>query len=85
MMTTFLRKRKEVKDLSQTARILRLLKAQKRATNRELNRICFRYGARIFELRREGHIIVSTQIKQGLWEFVYMGEGDSTADTARDA
>lgn len=59
--------------LSQTARILNLLKVNGRATNRELNRICYRYGARIFELRREGHDIVTNRIKGGLFEFVYKG------------
>lgn len=63
-----------MEKVSQTARILRLLKANGRATNKELNKICFRYGARIFELRREGHVIVTNRIKDGLFEFVYMGE-----------
>lgn len=40
---------------SQTARILRLFKKHGELTNRDLNKVCFRYGARIFELRREGH------------------------------
>lgn len=57
---------------SQAARILRLLKKKGTVTNRELNRICFRYGARIWELRREGHTIVSNKVRGGLWEFTYM-------------
>ena len=39
------------------------------ATNIELNAICFRYGARIFELRKEGHDIAKTRTAPGL--FVY--------------
>ena len=62
--------------LSQTARILKLLKSKWRATNVELNRICFRYGARIWELRREGHVIVTNRIETGLFEFVYQGYRD---------
>ena len=60
-------------QLSQTARILNLLKTKKRVTNRELNRICFRYGARIYELRNEGHDIRTERVKDGLYEFVYFG------------
>jgi hypothetical protein len=59
---------------AQTARILRMLKNQNRVTNRELNKICFRYSARIKELRDEGHLIVSSHIKDGLWEYSYKGE-----------
>lgn len=59
---------------TQSAKILRLLKANGVATNRELNRICFRYGARIHELRKEGHIIKSNHVKNSLWEFSYHGE-----------
>lgn len=62
--------------LSQTARILQLLKAKGRVTNVELNRICFRYSARISDLRREGHIIVSNRVRQGVWEFTYRAERD---------
>jgi hypothetical protein len=66
----------DLAPLSQTARILNLLKNQGKATNRELNVICFRYGARILDLRNEGHIIVSNHIKDGLWEFIYKGHTD---------
>lgn len=59
---------------SQTAKILRLLKERGKLTNHELNKLCYRYGARIYELRKEGHLIISNHIKDGLWEFVYKGE-----------
>lgn len=59
--------------LSQTARILNLLKANGEATNAQLNKICYRYGARIHELRAEGFDILSVKEKDGLWRFVYKG------------
>jgi hypothetical protein len=62
--------------LSQTARILKLLKAEGQATNGQLNKICFRYGARLHELRVEGHDILSVKEKGGLWRFVYKGRRD---------
>lgn len=58
---------------SQTARILRLFKERGTLTNKDLNRICYRYSARILELRNEGHLIVSNHIKDSLWEYVYKG------------
>lgn len=60
--------------ISQTAKILRLLKEKGVIRNTDLNKICFRYSARIHELRREGHIIVSTPLGFGLWSYHYMGE-----------
>lgn len=55
---------------SQAARILKLLKANGEATNKELNRICFRYAARIHELRKEGHNILAVHEKDSLWRFI---------------
>lgn len=66
------------KALSNTAKILKLLKANGSATNRELNTICFRYGARLHELRAEGHIILTERVKEGLYRFVYKGEVEDT-------
>jgi len=62
---------------TQTAKILRLLKAHGTVTNIELSRICFRYSARIHELRREGHNITSVHDKGSVWRFVY-NEDDKT-------
>lgn len=54
-------------------RILAYLQAHRRAFHRELLEIGgFRYGGRIFELRREGHDI-ETISKGGLAEYVYHG------------
>ena len=38
--------------------------------NTELNEICFRYGARIFELRKLGHDIKTVKESDGLYRFV---------------
>lgn len=51
-----------------------VLKALRKAgakgvTNSDLNGICFRYGARIYELRRAGHTITSVHEGHGLWRF----------------
>lgn len=62
--------------LSQTARILNLLKANGEATNAQLNKIAFRYSARLKDLRDEGHDILSIKEKDGLWRFVYKGHAD---------
>lgn len=55
---------------TQTAKILKLLKEKGSATNVELNKICFRYGARIHDLRHdEGYDIISVHEKGGVWRF----------------
>ena len=57
--------------MSQKEKILKLLKESPNGvSNFELNEICFRYGARIFELRKEGYPISSTHgKKQSEWIF----------------
>ena len=63
--------------MSQTTKILKLLKEKETVTNAELNRVCFRYGARLHELRRDGYIIVTNRINNdGLYSFVYKGHKD---------
>ena len=39
------------------------------AGNDELNRICFRYSARIKELREEGYNIATVRQKQGYFRY----------------
>jgi len=39
------------------------------ATNVQLNDICFRYGARILELKREGFAIVKAHVGQSVWVY----------------
>jgi hypothetical protein len=42
--------------------------------SRRLNRICYRYGARIMELRRQGHAIAATRVGKGpLWRYELIG------------
>lgn len=54
---------------TQTARILRLLKSNRFVTNADLNKICFRYSARIHELRDEGWEIEKSYEKPGLYRY----------------
>lgn len=63
-------------NLTQTERILRLLKTKRRVTNVELFDIAYRYPARLLELRNDGYLIDSHHIKDSLWEFVYRGHRD---------
>lgn len=68
---------------SQTTKILRLLKTQGTVSNLELNRICYRYGARIHELRNDGYLIVTKRLSNGLFMFVYKGHvEDNSKDWA---
>lgn len=71
----------KAQHISKTAKILRLLKDKRVATNKELNLLAFRYSARIHELRREGHIIVSEHVGDGLWLYHYEGERDDNRTT----
>lgn len=58
----------------QTTKILKMFKERGRLTNTELNRVCYRYSARIHDLRKDGYVIASQRLHGGLWEFVYRGE-----------
>jgi hypothetical protein len=55
--------------LSQKARILNLLSTGKKIHMRTLNKIAFRYGGRLSELREEGYKIETIHVKRN--EFVY--------------
>lgn len=61
---------------TKTKKILTLLKEKRTVTNFELNNICYRYAARIYELRADGYRIVSVHVKDGLWKFVFKGHED---------
>jgi hypothetical protein len=68
---------------SQTSRVLRLLKAKGSVSNVDLNKICYRYGARIHELREDGYIIITNRLPGGLYVFIYKGHiDDQTKDWA---
>ena len=65
------------KSTNQRERILALLieRGPQGVTNVEFNRdVCFRYGARIFELRRQGYRIETVRFGEGLFRFVYRGK-----------
>jgi hypothetical protein len=59
--------------LSAKERVLQMLQAQGEATNIQLNALTFRYGARIFELRKEGFDITTEAKGDGVFRFVYRG------------
>ena len=60
--------------VTQCDKILERLQ-QGSVTNIELNRdICFRYGARIMDLREQGYNIKSKHIKGSIWEFSLITE-----------
>lgn len=60
--------------LTQTAKILKLLKKNGGATNYELSKICLRYSARLHDLRAEGHTIISEHVKGSKWRFILKEE-----------
>lgn len=57
---------------TQKERIFELLRRRGKqgATNRELNNIAFRYGAVIFDLRKDGYDIQTVQIRKGFFKFI---------------
>lgn len=63
--------KKLTNKLSKHTRILMLFKEKRRVTQRELNRISYRYGSIIHELRKEGHTIVTVPIDRATGEFEY--------------
>ena len=62
---------------TQRFKILALLQTKGSATNIELNRICYRYSARLHELRQEGHQIATVGGKDRIFTYVYRGRGQS--------
>lgn len=72
------------KIVSQRARILTLLRERGAAgaTNIELNQICFRYGGRIFELRKLGFGIRTIREGESIFRFVLHGEPERVSQPA---
>jgi hypothetical protein len=66
---------------SQTARLLAQFKKQGELNTADLQRIGTGCSSRIHELRKEGHIIVPTYEKPGMWRYVYLGQKDDVHDT----
>ena len=52
--------------MSHKQSILNLLQDGQKHNFRELNNICFRYGGRIFDLRKEGYLIGEERV-EGVW------------------
>lgn len=46
-----------------------ITRGEKGVTNIELNKICFRYGARIFNLRKEGYDIRKQHLTGSIWKY----------------
>jgi hypothetical protein len=57
------------KKLSRSQRVIDLMKRPMGASNRELNKIMFRYSALICSLRKDGHTIRTEQIKVGYFRY----------------
>ena len=55
-------------------RVLAALQAYRVRTNVDLLTVCFRYGSRIHELRREGHVIQTPALGGALYEYRYLGQ-----------
>ncbi len=69
------------KALNHREQILALLMARgpQGITNLELNRdVCFRYGARIYELRQQGHWIETVRFGEVLFRLVYRGQREAS-------
>ncbi len=57
------------KRRTRTQRVIDLMKRPQGATNRELNNVMFRYGSIICNLRKDGHKIITEQIKVGYFKY----------------
>lgn len=58
---------------TQAERILATLE-QGSATSIDLNKICYRYSARLYDLRKQGYVIKDRRLKQGVWEYSLVKE-----------
>lgn len=58
---------------SQSARILELLQKGGEITNIDLQRIAFNYTMRVSELRKEGHVILASYERPGVFTYTYLG------------
>jgi hypothetical protein len=59
---------------NQKSRILSLLKSKEWVTQKELNTICFRYGARLWDLRQDGYSVLTKQGKKGQFFYSLLGQ-----------
>lgn len=64
----------QIRRASAKQRVLALLQERGRVTNLELGQVCQRYGARIWEAKREGHDITEPVcLAPGIYEYEYRG------------
>lgn len=61
---------------SQYTRMLEMMQARGEVTNLDLGRISYRYSARIGDMRKDGHSIVATYERPGVWRYTYLGMKD---------
>jgi hypothetical protein len=66
-MTELLRRR------NSRDRVLKFLQDRGTCTNVELNAVCFRYGARLLELRALGYVIETGAKRGGVVAYTYRG------------
>lgn len=71
---TFLQlKRDYDKQISDTGRLLREFKKRHQLTTRDLAKYGTGCSSRIHELRKEGHVIVTSYVDLGLYRYTYIG------------
>ncbi len=74
--------------MTQCEKILQLLEERggQGVSNIELNEICFRYGGRLFDLRREGYRIRTTHVKGPVFRFTLLEQdAPQYADALQEA
>lgn len=69
-----LHKTDEVKRSEKVQKLIALMSRREGAFNYDLNRVMFRYGAIIFNLRSEGYQITTTPVKKGLFHYKITGK-----------
>ena len=69
-------------SLTQTSKILALLKRKGKVSNFELRKVAWRYPARILNLKHEGHLIRSIHDTGALWYYIYDGHKDDQEEAA---
>lgn len=62
-----------VRRESNREKVLKVLQAHRHVTNIQLNEVCFRYGARILELRAQGYDIRTGPNRGGVVTYSYHG------------
>lgn len=69
------------KESSKYMRVLNKLKADGRVSNWDLNKIAFRYGSIIFDLRKAGHNILTVCVDNQTGHYDYVWKGKDSVET----